>query len=107
MNLREFLAVEVMGWSKPYQKNNHSSNPWFYADDMPVNHWRPDELIEQAIMCARKQGGGWAIVEYLAGGCHGMVDMDNIGNYRGRADAKEPAAALSLAVAKAARWKDE
>ena len=112
MNLREFLAVEVMGWSKPYQKNSHSSNPWFYADDMPVNQWRPDELIEQAIMCARKVPHLIGVeFDYRPAGIICTVltypnSTEGVQHFSTGLEETE-SKALSIAVADAAGWKDE
>lgn len=108
MKIREFLAVEVMG-GRPQQYGPD----WWYkfpsGQDCLVKDWRPDELIEQAIMCAEK-GYGWMITSN-EGNCRANVFMEKgtptNPTFGATGTGETPATALSLAVARAAGWKDE
>lgn len=109
MNLREFLAVEVMGW-KPYSAKTGAE--WCVPDPKTKgitgkvvilqSNWNPRNNIEQAIMCAKKTGLDWSITN-TNGICRAYVfsEYNTIGE-----QSDDEAAALSLAVARATGWEE-
>ncbi len=106
-DLREFLATEVMGWKR---WGDYWGNPDVVGSgEYTVYTWRPDELIEQAIMCAEKHG---SYAFYKAD----EIYCDDEYEYTAEvtpsewgmvARGKTLAEAVSLAVARAAGWKDD
>jgi len=110
MNLNEFLATEVMGWTlvygdEPYPFDTH---PFYTSngEDLVIfkKNWNPTENIEQAIMCAEALPHRWVVEAlrdplekpYLAS----IREADRLHNLA-IAAGDSPEEALSLAVARA------
>ena len=101
MNLNEFLAVEVMGWTQgetKYQWNDKHGNRM-----LDGILWKPTENIEQAMMCL-DQFDEWEIFKEK----NYYVEIDPFNNsVKKRMCSDFLPIAITRACAKAKGWKDE
>lgn len=113
VDLNEFLATEVMGWSVEHDDEPYPfDTPDFYASkiglEIAVKDWSPSTNIEQAMMLLDAKA---LEIDVL------VLGVDDVGNwwayldtgsgsFRSDLEHATRAEAISLAVARAAGWEE-